>query len=211
MTAADDTMVTKPAMTKAAAVQASLTPAAASAPPSASLSPSPSARPTPAAEMWLPAGALTCYEGNARLRSWLTESGRLTQRVREACGPAFHLVVVDEFADGDEHVREIELACSGQAWIFAQSRLPRGTLQRQPWLAHIGGRSLGEALAGHDRVTRSDFEFARLMPDHPVIARALERSRLPPQPLWMRRSTFTVGGDPLLVQEVFMPCVAKQG
>jgi chorismate-pyruvate lyase len=161
--------------------------------------------------MWLPASALGCYEGNARLRSWLTEPGLLTQRVRDACGPSFHLTVVGEFADGEEHVREIELACGGQAWVFAQTRVPPATLRRQPWLAHIGGQSLGEALVGHGSVTRTDFEFARLMPDHAVIARALARSGLHPQPLWMRRSTFTVAGDPFLLQEVFMPCVAEQG
>jgi chorismate--pyruvate lyase len=162
-------------------------------------------------ELWLPATALNCYEGNAALRSWLTEPGLLTQRVRDACGESFHLNVVGEYADGDEHVREIELACAGVPWVFAQSRVPPRTLRSQPWLARIGSTSLGEALAGHGRVGRTDFEYARLMPDHPVIARALGRAGLHAQPLWMRRSTISVDGEPFLLQEVFMPCVAERG
>jgi chorismate--pyruvate lyase len=153
--------------------------------------------------LWLPGHALNCYEGSARLRSWLTEPGLLTQRMREGCGEAFRMNVLGEFADGREHVREIELCCDGYPWVFAQTRVPPDTLARHEWLRHIGDTPLGEALAAHGRVTRSDFEYARLMPAVPIIARALERARLAPQPLWMRRSTFAVDGAPLLVQEVF--------
>ena len=40
------------------------------------------------AALWLPASALGCYEGNARLRSWLTTPGLLTHRVREKADEA---------------------------------------------------------------------------------------------------------------------------
>lgn len=160
------------------------------------------------ASLWLPASALGCYEGNARLRSWLTTPGLLTHRVRDVDPASFMLRVVGEYADGADHLREIELVSSGRAWVFAQTRVPAATLARHGWLAQIGGTSLGEALAAHGTVTRSDFEYAQVLPEQPLVARALQRSSLPPQPLWTRRSTFFVDAAPLQLQEVFMPVVA---
>lgn len=160
------------------------------------------------ASLWLPASALGCYEGNPRLRSWLTTPGLLTHRVRDVQPDSFALRVVGEYADGADHLREIELTIDGHAWVFAQTRVPAATLARHGWLANIGDTSLGEALAAHGTVTRSDFEYAQLLPELPLISRALQRSALPPQPLWARRSTFFVDAAPLLLQEVFMPVVA---
>ncbi len=160
------------------------------------------------ASLWLPASALGCYEGNARLRSWLATPGLLTHRVRDVSPAGFALQVVGEYADGADHLREIELTSDGRAWVFAQTRVPAATLARHGWLAQIGTMSLGEALAAHGTVTRSEFEYAQLLPEPPLIARALQRSALPPQALWARRSTFFIDSAPLQLQEVFMPIVA---
>lgn len=162
---------------------------------------------TDTATLWLPATALGCYAGNACLRSWLTTPGLLTHRVRDLHPASFALRVVGEYADGNDHLREIELTSAGRPWIFAQTRVPAGTLAKHGWLAHIGATSLGEALAAHGTVTRSEFEYAQLMPELPLIARALQRSALVPQVLWTRRSTFFVDAAPLQLQEVFMPVV----
>lgn len=160
------------------------------------------------ASLWLPASALGCYEGNARMRSWLTTPLLLTHRVRDLHPGSFALRVVSERADGYGHVREIELTSQDQAWIFAQTRVPAATLAAHGWLARIGTTSLGEALAAHGKVRRSELEFAQLMPDLPLIECALQRSQLPAQALWTRRSTFFIDDAPLHLQEVFMPVVA---
>ena len=162
------------------------------------------------AVMWLPGSALNCYEGDAHLRSWLLTPGLLTQRMRDTGGAAFHMNVIGEFTDDGEHRREIELVCDGQVWVFAQTRVPATTLAQHPWLAQIGRTALGEALAAHGRVDRSEFEYALLLDDSEVVRKALARAGQPPRALWVRRSSFAVDGAPLQLQEVFLPGVGQR-
>lgn len=164
-------------------------------------------------KMWLPGHALNCYEGSPALRSWLLTPGLLTQRIREAAGPGYRMSLVaarDEGAAG--HVREIEMCCGEVVWMFARTVVPRATLDVHPWLATLGTTTLGEAMQAHGaRVTRSEFDYAKLYDDSTVVRRALERARLPSQPLWVRRSSFTVDGLPLALQEVFLPQIGSAG
>jgi chorismate--pyruvate lyase len=163
-------------------------------------------------KLWLPGHALDCYEGNAALRSWLRTPGLLTQRIRDGAGAAFRMTLVDERGDGDAgHLREIEMGCGEVPWMFARTRVPRATLERHPWLARIGTTTLGEALQAHGRVTRSEFDYARLYDDVEVVRLALGRAALTAQPLWVRRSTFHVDGLPLVLQEVFLPQIGRPG
>jgi chorismate-pyruvate lyase len=157
-----------------------------------------------APELWLPAEALNCYEGDAQLRSWLTTPGLLTERVRAASGAQFCLQVLAEGVHEGVHRRAIVLGTRAQAWIYAETEISDDTLAREPWLARMGEVSLGETLAAHG-ATRSEFAYARLMPDTPLVARALAHTLRPAQALWVRRSDFSVQGAPLTVQEVFLP------
>ncbi len=163
--------------------------------------------PDSAATLWLPGHALNCYEGNALLRDWLTHPGLLTERVRAVDPAHFALNVLRESAEGTDHLRDIELTSGGQPWIVARTRVPAPTLAANPWLRNIGARSLGVALGEHTSVTRSDFDYAQLYDDRPLIALALGRAALPSQALWVRRSTFSVNGAPLELQEAYMPVV----
>ena len=168
--------------------------------------------PDTAATLWLPGHALNCYEGNAHLRNWLTHPGLLTERVRDADPARFALNVLQEAADGADHLREIELCSGGRPWIVAQTRVPAATLAAHSWLTHIGGKSLGTALAEYGAmpgasVTRSELAYAQLCDDRPLIALALARAALPSQALWTRRSTFAIDGSPLQLLEVFLPVV----
>jgi len=163
---------------------------------------------TPA--LWLPAGALGCYEGDARMRSWLVTPGLLTERVRAIAGAAFSLVVLGEDASHGEHRRTILLGTRAVPWIYAETSIPDASLATHPWLARMGEVSLGEELTARGG-TRSDFAYARLMPDAPLVARALARAALPPQALWIRRSEFSIAGAPLTVQEAFLPGIGVAG
>ncbi|MGB8327806.1 MAG: chorismate lyase [Steroidobacteraceae bacterium] len=159
----------------------------------------------PATKMWLPAQALDCYEGNARLRSWLTEDGLMTARMRAAGGAAFRLNVIGEATDATGHLRAIELLCGDRVWLYAETRVPAPTLARHPWLARIGKAALGEVLAARTDLARDPFEFARELPESQVVSRALERAGLTAQPLWVRRTRYQVGGAPFVLREVFFP------
>ena len=161
--------------------------------------------------MWLPGHALNCYEGNAALRSWLTTPGLLTQRMRDTCGAAFRMNVLGERLLHGDHLREVELCCNGSAWIFAQTRVPAATLAAAPWLGQIGETALGEALAAHGAVTRSESDYAKLYDDVDVVQKALGRRALHAQALWVRRSAFSVGGCELTLREVFLPDVGVLG
>jgi chorismate--pyruvate lyase len=168
----------------------------------------------PASAMWLPGTALGCYEGDAQLRSWLLTPGLLTQRIRAAAGKDYRMHLLGEHTTpGGGHLREIAMACGESTWLYARTQVPAATLAAQPWLARIGTVSLGEAIAARGGVQRSDFAFARLLADTGVVRRALEVAGLPPQALWVRRSTFRTGGDPATpldfdLFEVFLPDIA---
>lgn len=179
------------------------------------MTPTPETPPTPAEPdapaMWLPASALDCYEGDAALRSWLRTPGLLTERVRAASGATFALQVFAEDTRHGEHRRATALGPREAPWIYAETTIPDATLAHEPWLARIGAVSLGEALTAHDGVTRSEFSYARLAPDAPLLARAAGRAPFAPQPLWVRRSVFAVRAAPLTVQEVFLPAIGREG
>jgi chorismate--pyruvate lyase len=159
--------------------------------------------------LWLPGHALNCYEGDVELRSWLLTPGLLTERVREATAGAFRMNVLSERSEAGDHIREIELCCAGRAWIYAQTRVPATTLAAQPWLGCIGRTPLGEALAAHGAVRRSEFEYARLYDDVDIVRDALARRGLPSQALWVRRSTFAIGPHALTLREVFLPDIGR--
>ncbi|HEU0224026.1 MAG TPA: chorismate lyase [Steroidobacteraceae bacterium] len=151
--------------------------------------------------------------------AWLREPGLLTERLRACCGGLPGLVVVAETeaplsitdaallaAPGSAaFVREIELTCDGRPWVFAQTLVPQATLARHRWLAGLGRAALGERLASIPGIERGPLEFARLVAGDRLFHRALHDRREAPAALWARRSWFAIGGDRLLVQEVFLP------
>lgn len=163
----------------------------------------------PATAMWLPESALNCYVGNPLLRAWLCTPGLLTQRIREAAGDRFCMHLLCEARFGDEQVREIDMGLLERPWLFAHTRIPAATLLAAPWLATIGNRTLGEALAEHDELQRAPFRFALLGADATVVARALTHAQLATQTLWVRHSAFTLNGDRFDLYEVFLPGIGE--
>ncbi len=161
---------------------------------------------------WLPSAP-------AAASAWLCEPGLLTERLRACCGgepglsvileaeaPLFaHDAAVLKAAGNAAFVREIELTCDGRPWVFAQTWIPQATLARQRWLATLGRDALGERLAAVPGLERGPLEFTRLVPGDRLFHRALRQRHDPPAALWARRSWFAIGGDRLLVQEVFLP------
>jgi chorismate--pyruvate lyase len=157
-----------------------------------------------------------------RLVSWLTEPGSLTARCEGACG-RFRVRVLAQgrarpLADESGRfglpprqakawVREVVLECDGVPVIYAHtvlSPVPRGRMSR--WLAGLGSRSLGSLLFSHPGFSRGPIEFRRLDRRHPLFRQAerVAAGRSAAQ-LWARRSAHTLGGQTVLVTEVFLP------
>jgi chorismate--pyruvate lyase len=151
---------------------------------------------------------------------WLAEPGLLTARVRAAAGAAtqFRMLRLESapllpalqarLAVDDEAglVREIEFACAGVRWIFAQSVFPASTVDRYPWLRDLGESPLGEALRRVGDVVREPLEYAELAADHPLARLAHPAGG---SALWARRAVYRLAGAPIIVQEVFLPALGQ--
>jgi chorismate lyase len=170
---------------------------------------------------WLPAERLGQFDVDATLRAWLIGKGLITARMRAACGERFCLRQVEQWtglldgalqsalrvADNAGLFREVELCCTDQVWVFAQTVIPDSTLCVHPWLAELGDASLSETLNELSGVERSSYEFAWLPAAVALSARALREADLTPSGLWARRSRIRLRDAPLLVQEVFLPAM----
>ncbi len=185
----------------------------------------PFARATPAAPepardaRWMPLAACVTLAPEW-LVPWLAEPGLLTARVREAGGAAtqFRMLRLEPaalapelrtrlaVADDAGLVREIEFACAGERWIFAQSVFPDSTLARYPWLRELGESPLGEALRRVPETVREPLEYAELPVDHPLSRLAQADGG----PLWARRAVYRLAGAPIIVQEVFLPALGRR-
>lgn len=160
------------------------------------------------------------------LRSWLTEPGLLTARIRELCGermrfrmlaPLRVLPLLDELqtrlGGGDQGglTREIEFRCLHERVVYAQTVLPDSTVRAHPWLRELGDSPIGESLrrAG-GALAREPLEYAPLPPEHVLALAASEGS---PDArgvtLWARRAVYRLDGLAILVQEVFLPALLR--
>lgn len=153
------------------------------------------------------------------LRSLLLERGSLTRRLVALANGEFR-VRLDTLRLRTPHphesrtlhlrtresalVREVTLLCREQPLVYARSVLPITTLHgRFRRLRHLGTRPLGEFLFTSPGVHRGEMRLVRVAPNHRLHAGATERMRTLRE-FWGRESLFYIGGDPLLVTEVFL-------
>ena len=157
-------------------------------------------------------------------RTWLTDHGSLTQRLREHF-PGFnvrrlHQGVARPFFDeltalGPDRrpvqVREVLLRSGDKPLVFAHTVIPLAGM-RGPWqaLAGLGNRSLGSALFADPRVQRFPLTYRRLDRRHPLYRAARPYLAEPAATLWARRSQFALAGHRLMVTEVFLPPVLQK-
>ena len=153
---------------------------------------------------------------NRVLRGWLTEPGSLTARCQAASrdfrvrllryGKARPLA--DE-SPGQRNawVREVILECDGVPVIFAHTTLSTATNGRLTrWLSRLGSRSLGSLLFSWPGFQRGAIEYCRLDARHPLFRRAAAHGEHEKY-LWARRSRHRLGGQQVLVTEVFLPAI----
>ena len=152
------------------------------------------------------------------LRSWLTEPGSLTARCQCACRD-FRVRLLNygkDLPQADEMprrrlvwVREVVLECDGVPVIFAHTTLSaasKGRLTR--WLAGLGNRSLGSLLFSRPGFRRGAIEYCRLDARHPLFRRAAVHGEHGKY-LWARRSWHHLGGQQVLVTEVFLSAITR--
>lgn len=101
-------------------------------------------------------------------------------------------------------IREVLLRGRGQPWVYARSVLPLALLRgRYRFLAHLGEHPLGALLFRDPRLQRGPIEVAKCpVPPLPELAASAGVDA------WQRRSLFYLGGQPLLVAEMFLPTFA---
>ena len=143
---------------------------------------------------------------SSNLKSWLTETNLLTNRIKES-GHMYAVRVLKESQsstpmllknknDADQnYVREVALSIDNDACILAQTLVPNTTLELNRWIQSLGEQPLGERLSTMPKVTRSAFEYAYL--------------ELCEVSIWIRRSSFDIDNTLLWVAELFLPALDK--
>jgi chorismate--pyruvate lyase len=161
------------------------------------------------------------------LVSWLAEPGLLTARVRALCGERMRFRMLGPLRDAtlpaelqarlgvsDRRclLRDIEFRCNDERIVYAQTVLPDSTLCRYPWLRELGDSPIGETLRrAEEPLERDPLEYAEL-PTGSDLARAALGTRAADarrDALWARRAVYRLGGEPILVQEVFLPALLR--
>ena len=149
---------------------------------------------------------ITAKPLSPNLKSWLTETNLLTNRIKES-GHKYAVQVLKESLssapmllknknDADQnYVREVVLSIDNDACILAQTLVPNSTLELNRWIQSLGEQPLGERLSTMPKVTRSAFEYA-----------CLELSEVS---VWIRRSSFDIDNTLLWVAELFLPALDK--
>jgi len=155
---------------------------------------------------------------------WLLDASSLTRRLQLACGPQFHVRVLQQGWGrplASERrvlnikrreravIREVRLMCGERPWVFARTVIPVRSLSgAQRRLAHLGSKPLGAALFVDPHVRRGEVEVAHIDPATPLFARAL--GGVPHhEAIWGRRSVFWSRGKSLLVSEIFLPALFR--
>jgi len=152
---------------------------------------------------------------------WLRDRESLTRRILSVCPLDFRVRVIDQRwavpLAGERSllkmqrretawVREVELFCRDEPWVFARTVVPARSLKGgSRRLKSLGEKPLGALLFADRSLRRGNVEIGRISARDPLVKSALgNQVELPPE-LWGRRTVFLLGGKPLLVSEVFLP------
>jgi chorismate lyase len=172
--------------------------------------------------------SLRPHDVPAGMQAWLRDVGSLTRRVIQRCGEgSFRVRLLHQGWASPLNserrllrtrrgvimlIREVELLCNEQPWVFARTLIPATSLQRAARrLTRLGERPLGAVLFNDPGVHRGVTQVARLLPRHPLFDAACAHLDARPAALWGRRTLFYLHGRPLLVNEIFLPGIPLGG
>lgn len=157
----------------------------------------------------------------AQVAPWVIDQGSLTRAVVQACDGRFRVQVQRQGWGGalpserrllqmkpglTSLLREVKLLCDQTPWVFARTLIPATSLRgRARLLARLRDRPLGAVLFADPNTERRAIEVARLTPRHALYQSACSHLWRKPVELWGRRTLFAYAGQPLLVNEIFLP------
>ena len=108
-------------------------------------------------------------------------------------------------------LREVELRCDTQTWIFARTLIPATNLKGgAKRLAFLKNKPLGAVLFADPNTKRLAIEVAKIDSRHDIFYRATKNLAFTPTELWGRRTLFVFSGKKLLVNEIFLPTLTKK-
>lgn len=152
-------------------------------------------------------------------RDWLFDPGSLTKKLVQAANGDFSVKVLRQYhgpiSREEQHalgspprtlpfIREVQLICKGQPWVFARTVIPR-TTETGPgrYLTRLGTKPLGVALFNDPNIQRGPIYVKRSTTlNHGEYPHSEEQSA---HEIWGRHSCFFLCGQPLLVSEYFLP------
>ena len=174
--------------------------------------------------VWREAQRLHRREVPEDMLRWLLDPASLTLRLKSACRGRFRVAVLAQGwarphlnevevlgMRGNQwgFVREVQLLCDEQPWVFARTIIPRTTLVgSNRRLTRLKSRPLGAVLFADPTMTRGPVEIARITSGVRLYASATQHMSKLPDAIWGRRSVFTLHAAPLLVSEIFLPGIA---
>ena len=172
--------------------------------------------------LWVDEKRLLLLAPPTVVRKQLTQSGSLTKTITQSCDQRFKVAVIQQqFATvelSERHrlhlsttatanIRTVLLHCGNQPWVFARTTIPHYALRRSlRRLIQLGNRSLGAVLHRSRAMERSNVEYACFTQQHTLFQQATRHLKQPPEMLWGRRILYRIDGDPVLVNELFLPC-----
>ena len=160
-----------------------------------------------------------------KLAPWLSDKGSLTRRLKrynqidfsvQLLGNSWIKPLTDEslalglsFSELSFQ-REVLLMNGSEANVYARTVVPRKTyMAMQHRFNQLGNKPLGELLFTDPTVRRGPIEIACLKPGQWLYEMALLEADERPEQLWGRRSQFYLSGQPLLVNEIFLPALDR--
>ena len=164
---------------------------------------------------------LSLLQPSSEVRQRLLNRGSLTKTIIQRCSGRFRVEVVRQgftpihqcerqllglHGGAIANTRAVLLHCDEQPWVFAHTVIPhyalRRTLRR---LTQLGNRSLGTVLHSSRQMSRDVVQYARFDSHHWLFQQATAGLSSRPSHLWGRRILYRIDGDPLLVNELFLP------
>ena len=154
------------------------------------------------------------------LKSWLYETALLTTRLKQSA-KNFQLKVLKETYEepspllsdvpitDNNYIREIMMLSDNEPCILGQTTFPENTLKHNGWAKKLGTKGLGEALVNLPNVSRSAFNFSFCVSNNSMLKKyGVHLPDAEDMHLWVRRSSFLIGNEPLWVVEIFIPKIS---
>jgi len=173
--------------------------------------------------LWLENRSGTRHTLPENIQSWTYEPGSLTQRLRDYYGDAIGVKILlqqwntpflSERRSLKLHenkyslIREVLLHADGKPLILARTIIPAKTIKvAKSNLAHLGSRPLGEVIFSYPKLERIEMDVTLV--DAPTWTQpAIEEGHIL-QPIWGRRTVYSIAQRQMLVSEFFLPGVLE--